>query len=225
MAYFTGGGATPSMSDFSSMSFDQMSQHMAPLGTGQRGMRDSWRPAPSASARRRRLDPAAPQQSSRSYMYSSRSTSIRGRRGEASGARYLDDDPDIVAALGSAMEMSSAAAAAHHQPRGAVRHRAGNDTNNNDGNDYEELLALDEGVQKRGVSQRERLRLSVYPASRKDTRDGDGSPASCLICCERIRERAPLLRMPCGHVFHEACVSRWLDEHRTCPTCRKEIPG
>jgi len=85
---------------------------------------------------------------------------------------------------------------------------------------------LDENVRKRGVTQRERLRLSVYSASRKDTKDNDGSPASCLICMERVRERAQLMAMPCKgkHAFHEACLARWLDEHRTCPTCREEIP-
>lgn len=27
----------------------------------------------------------------------------------------------------------------------------------------------------------------------------------------------------CGHVFHEACLARWLSRSRSCPTCRKPL--
>ncbi|KAH7722250.1 TRAF protein-interacting protein-like protein [Aphelenchoides avenae] len=29
----------------------------------------------------------------------------------------------------------------------------------------------------------------------------------------------------CGHPFHTACLSRWLRDHQTCPTCRKPMLG
>lgn len=31
-------------------------------------------------------------------------------------------------------------------------------------------------------------------------------------CCAR--------RLRCGHIFHSICLSAWLEQHRTCPTCR-----
>lgn len=31
-------------------------------------------------------------------------------------------------------------------------------------------------------------------------------------CCAR--------RLACGHIFHSVCLSAWLEQHRTCPTCR-----
>lgn len=32
-----------------------------------------------------------------------------------------------------------------------------------------------------------------------------------------------VLKLPCGHIFHRACVSSWLERHCTCPTCRFEV--
>jgi hypothetical protein len=52
--------------------------------------------------------------------------------------------------------------------------------------------------------------------------------ATCTICLCGLHE-APsegdgpvptLLRMPCGHDFHEPCLLHWVREHNTCPVCR-----
>ena len=29
---------------------------------------------------------------------------------------------------------------------------------------------------------------------------------------------------PCGHVFHEACLQRWMAVKLECPTCRAALP-
>ena len=29
--------------------------------------------------------------------------------------------------------------------------------------------------------------------------------------------------MPCKHIYHEACIRRWLRRSRRCPTCRKSL--
>ncbi|KAJ7394665.1 hypothetical protein OS493_000486 [Desmophyllum pertusum] len=43
--------------------------------------------------------------------------------------------------------------------------------------------------------------------------------ARCNICRETIQESAACC--PCGHVYHQECINRWLTQSRTCPTCRQ----
>ena len=34
-----------------------------------------------------------------------------------------------------------------------------------------------------------------------------------------------LVRMPCRHIFHNACIKKWLQTSGTCPCCRYEVEG
>jgi len=43
--------------------------------------------------------------------------------------------------------------------------------------------------------------------------------ARCNICTEVIRDGAACC--PCGHVYHLKCLTKWLNQRRTCPTCRE----
>ena len=55
-----------------------------------------------------------------------------------------------------------------------------------------------------------------FPKLTADLADG-----GCVICLEPFVSQARGIR--CGHVFHEACISAWLDVNETCPTCRCPI--
>ena len=56
------------------------------------------------------------------------------------------------------------------------------------------------------------------------TQCGEHCDQSCAVCICDFEECDELIRLPCGHVFHKDCVSTWLNEHNTCPTCRYELP-
>lgn len=53
--------------------------------------------------------------------------------------------------------------------------------------------------------------------------------AECVICQESMKEDAEddrnliLLRLPCGHWFHDFCLRPWLEQCQTCPTCRSNV--
>jgi E3 ubiquitin-protein ligase RNF115/126 len=45
----------------------------------------------------------------------------------------------------------------------------------------------------------------------------------CSVCMDSVSVGSEVTNLPCGHWFHEHCVSMWLREHNTCPICRKGI--
>ncbi|XP_064939406.1 probable E3 ubiquitin-protein ligase XERICO [Musa acuminata AAA Group] len=52
-------------------------------------------------------------------------------------------------------------------------------------------------------------------------------PADCRVCLARFEPESMVNRLPCGHLFHKACLETWLDyHHATCPLCRTHVlPG
>ena len=46
----------------------------------------------------------------------------------------------------------------------------------------------------------------------------------CSICLMEINEGIDTILLPCGHMFHDNCVTKWLKIHNTCPLCRFELP-
>ena len=48
---------------------------------------------------------------------------------------------------------------------------------------------------------------------------------TCAICLELYREGQELMILSCGHVYHEACITCWLEEDSICPVCRNSVSG
>ncbi len=83
------------------------------------------------------------------------------------------------------------------------------------------------------------LRLPNQAANTEEVDGGEGAQASgprdietgdagteCVICMNPLDVEALAARMvtPCGHFFHPACLSRWMDIKMECPTCRQPLP-
>jgi len=45
----------------------------------------------------------------------------------------------------------------------------------------------------------------------------------CSICMEDMTRKCKLKTTDCLHVFHEKCISEWLERSKICPFCRSEI--
>ncbi|XP_078475798.1 uncharacterized protein LOC144737022 [Lampetra planeri] len=91
----------------------------------------------------------------------------------------------------------------------------------NNGDDYEELLRLDEqlGVRAHHLSAADihRLPTQVFSA---DLRKPN---SQCSICTEAYEEGEVMRTLPCLHAFHAACIDRWLQQSAICPVCRTNI--
>lgn len=48
---------------------------------------------------------------------------------------------------------------------------------------------------------------------------------TCHVCMEEFSDdNSVLIKLPCAHVFHQECISRWLcNEKVTCPVCRSDV--
>ncbi|XP_071054003.1 E3 ubiquitin-protein ligase AMFR-like [Onthophagus taurus] len=43
---------------------------------------------------------------------------------------------------------------------------------------------------------------------------------NCAICWEKMDAAR---KLPCSHLFHNACLQSWLEQHTSCPTCRMTL--
>ncbi|KAG0455592.1 hypothetical protein HPP92_024884 [Vanilla planifolia] len=92
---------------------------------------------------------------------------------------------------------------------------------------YEELLDLGEsvGTQSRGLSQEcisslpvTKYKCSFFSRKKKHCE-------RCIICQMEYRRGDRQTTLPCKHVYHCACISRWLNISKACPVCFAEVPN
>lgn len=47
--------------------------------------------------------------------------------------------------------------------------------------------------------------------------------SECALCLEEYTEGEEVLKLPCNHLFHEACIGPWFAKSLSCPLCQKEV--
>jgi len=83
---------------------------------------------------------------------------------------------------------------------------------------YEDLLALDENVVKKGLSkpQIDRFKTRTFITSTESCK-------TCNVCISDFEMGDRLRKIKCGHEFHTHCIDTWLKDNITCPICKKEM--
>lgn len=66
---------------------------------------------------------------------------------------------------------------------------------------------------------RRRMNAMLVPCTTNPEAD------TCAVCTESLAKGALSRVAACTHVFHTACVSKWIEDHETCPTCRSAPPA
>lgn len=52
--------------------------------------------------------------------------------------------------------------------------------------------------------------------------EGEGN--DCVVCLGQLQHGETVVKIEsCSHVFHEECIDRWLQLHKTCPICRSRV--
>ena len=72
-------------------------------------------------------------------------------------------------------------------------------------------------------------KLKHFKMEKKYCKKSDSDPnklefPECSICLMEVTEGQDTILLPCGHMFHDKCVTKWLEIHNTCPLCRFELP-
>lgn len=55
----------------------------------------------------------------------------------------------------------------------------------------------------------------------KNDETGNLEPPTCWICTDDISYQG--IKLPCSHLFHKECITKWLKLHNACPIWRKEV--
>ncbi|XP_059553457.1 E3 ubiquitin-protein ligase RNF126 isoform X30 [Myotis daubentonii] len=57
------------------------------------------------------------------------------------------------------------------------------------------------------------------------TEEHVGSGLECPVCKDDYELGERVRQLPCNHLFHDGCIVPWLEQHDSCPVCRKSLTG
>ncbi|XP_012878134.1 PREDICTED: E3 ubiquitin-protein ligase RNF126 [Dipodomys ordii] len=57
------------------------------------------------------------------------------------------------------------------------------------------------------------------------TEEHVGSGLECPVCKDDYALGENVRQLPCNHLFHDGCIVPWLEQHDSCPVCRKSLTG
>jgi len=52
-----------------------------------------------------------------------------------------------------------------------------------------------------------------------------GGAEQCAVCRLEYEVDDAVASLPCAHFFHRECLAPWLQANKTCPCCKRELPG
>ena len=45
----------------------------------------------------------------------------------------------------------------------------------------------------------------------------------CIVCTMEYKRGEKIVLLPCYHDYHPACIKKWFESSKTCPTCNQEV--
>jgi len=69
------------------------------------------------------------------------------------------------------------------------------------------------------LKERRKRRLVIRILTSVDEERG----GECSICLEKYVKNDTMIELSCTHNFHESCLRGWINDHNTCPHCRRNI--
>lgn len=92
------------------------------------------------------------------------------------------------------------------------------------GSDQQEE-AITESLGQQGFVPKPASKASVEALEKFEFHGRHDSSSKCVICMEEMLTGCEVTPMPCSHIFHGDCITKWLSHSsHTCPVCRFELP-
>mmetsp|Transcript_2614 Transcript_2614/g.7176 ORF Transcript_2614/g.7176 Transcript_2614/m.7176 type:complete len:388 (+) Transcript_2614:326-1489(+) len=57
----------------------------------------------------------------------------------------------------------------------------------------------------------------------KFSKDDHEEEPHCSICLGEYEDGEKLVSLPCGHVYHDDCITSWTENHTRCPLCNLDL--
>ncbi|KAG5581703.1 hypothetical protein H5410_052330 [Solanum commersonii] len=83
------------------------------------------------------------------------------------------------------------------------------------------LLAFEESSSMDGMVPASKSSIVLLESMEADERNSNDE---CLVCLDELGEETEVVRLPCSHMFHAECITKWLENSHYCPLCRFEMP-
>ncbi|KAM0855830.1 hypothetical protein ACQ4PT_049509 [Festuca glaucescens] len=93
------------------------------------------------------------------------------------------------------------------------------------------FMHVDQALRRKGgrwaaLGQRDHeLRVTLYRRrTKQDGGEDEAAAVECVFCLSGVEEGEEVRELRCRHVFHRACLDRWLaTPPATCPLCRSRL--
>lgn len=92
-----------------------------------------------------------------------------------------------------------------------------------EGASYEQLLALDDNIRRKGVTGSALEACSFVQTLDAASAGRLTSHGRCVICLDDFEVDEQVRRLPCLCTFHRNCIDRHLQESISCPICRTTV--
>jgi hypothetical protein len=83
---------------------------------------------------------------------------------------------------------------------------------------------IDQNINGNGAPPAAQSAIEALPKKKVDQEMlGPEGKAECSICMDPVELGTEVTVLPCKHWFHDQCIEMWLNQHNTCPHCRRPI--
>lgn len=149
-----------------------------------------------------------------------RGTTVGGAHGAESASAVVDASPGVESPSKASGPGSRTAAAPSKRSNGSVESIELASKGRSEAPAVTIVRAVAVGKEEVATRLAEAAAVECTSADADSVASGDEDAELCSVCLCAYDEDDMLIRLPCAHIFHEACISRWLHQDSSCPQCR-----